>query len=298
MRRKGADDFADIVIRRSSYDTIIRSKYILLMMCISLLCAAALSSVLCERYIGKGMLSADSFDVVVPELVSCLCCFLCFTLYLMCRRVRDHHERDGIWRGALISYLSSYGKGVDGLKEIDSRASAGRHGLAALVSLAIWMMSVTVSIALPLAFLVWETDTMPMHIMVQSAYVMVIVQFLCTLGTAIRYPARHDALQVEFADAMDPLLRELGIDVEPLRPMVKSHSLLANIILFVITFGLYSLYMIGSSATNMNRHIYSQWGYEEKLLSEIMRVEGAIGINAIQGEEDPNLAVRILKSLT
>ena len=298
MGRKGADDFADCVIRRSSQDTIIRSKYIVLMVLISLACAAAISYILCERYVLRGMLTEDSFDVVSLELISCLCCFLNFTMYLICRRVRDHHERDIVWRRALIDYLSSYGLDVKRLENIDARASEGRHALMAIVSFILWFASVLLSVSLVLIIMVEGSVSLQLRAIFQVGYIMVLVQFICTLGTAVRYPARHDSLQVEFVDGMQPMLEDLGIHVDAMKPIAAGHGFLINLILFLVTFGLYALYMIGSSATRMNRHMFSQWAYEEKLLSEIMRVEGATGINVINAEQDPMMIVRLAKGFT
>ena len=94
------------------------------------------------------------------------------------------------------------------------------------------------------------------------------------------------------------MLEDLGINVDVIRPMVKTHRLIVNLVLFVLTFGIYALYIVGSSTTGMNRHIFSQWGYEEKLLSEIMRIEGSTGINAITGDHDSRLIIRLVKAFT
>ena len=298
MRREGADDFADCVIRRSSHDTIIRSKYILLMMVVSLVCAATISSFLCEVNVERGKLVEDSFTIVSLELISCLCCFLSFTLYLICRRVRDHHERDIVWRKSLIDYLASYGMDIGSLREIDSRASAGHHGVVASFSFLLWFVSVLLSVVLVLVLMVRGFDSFSLHFIIQSSYIMVLIQFICTLGTAVRYPRLHDSLQIEFVNEMQPMLEDLGINVDVIRPMVKTHRLIVNLVLFVLTFGIYALYIVGSSTTGMNRHIFSQWGYEEKLLSEIMRIEGSTGINAITGDQDSRLIIRLVKAFT
>lgn len=84
-----------------------------------------------------------------------------------------------------------------------------------------------------------------------AVYVFVMLLFLLTIGSIVWYLYGHRRLQAAFTQAFSECC---DIDIQPMTVSSKTHSRLFHMILFIATYGIYGIVLVGLSCAAMNRH--------------------------------------------
>ena len=128
------------------------------------------------------------------------------------------------------------------------------------------------------------------------SYVLLLLQFLLSTGATYGFPYKHEKVQVEFTEEFSRRMDDVGLSFPTMKPLVgKPHRIIMGV-LFVITFGLFSLVLFLLACRNMNIHIHNQWAYEQEVLDTIIRIEGGKGVRPVEGAK-VGAATRIVRSL-
>ena len=294
-RNKGADDFADCIVKRSNWDIIIKIKLLVLIlivpMAFSLLAMGAYTLLRDSPSVGDSLLGGSTIALSIEfSIVS-------FILYCFVRRSRNHRARDIIWMDALIEYVSLKGYDASNLRTIRDKEAEHSGTPIVYASFVMWIVTVIFIVAMGMILYQWgpANERNGMLYVIAASYILLMVQFFITLGMSYRFPHRHDSVQAEFTREFSRTAEGFGLHVPPMEGMVPKPNTLVNIVLFVLTFGLYSIFLLLVSCYSMNKHIYAQWDYEEKLLGAIIDHEGGKGIEGA-GAQSGNQALRFLRN--
>lgn len=267
-----ADMFADCVVGRASLDSIIRVRVVLAL--VFLVPALSVVVALWTSRADPG-LTGEGPMIFALAMASVLFCFICcFLLHSMVRRNLDHARRDVVWRESLAGFLGARGfehdcNPCDDLGELECRFGLSR---------AIFAVSAVYLVMFGcLMYAGADMYSLPVIVSWLMAYVLLLIHFIVTVSTVLDFPYRHDSEQCEFSSALcsaEPFkrVRPMGGNCRDLRGRRWWWVPL------VVTFGLYSIYLILAACREMNRHIRGQWDYEEELLRAIVEAEGATGI--------------------
>lgn len=277
MRDEYADRFANCVVNRSEKDLIMRLPLTLITILVMPFVSGCIVYYLCEYYISKNYLHDSSLEIALFVFLTVFCSLISFTMCSMVSRSKNHSDRDMEWMDSLIGYASNKGCNTDLLKQ--KRNDANRYGLvlSQVLSYLFWGFTLVLLI-LSLFLFTNESLSGFAWLGLILIYAVVLIQFIFTLGPAIRFPGNNDATQSEFTFILRDQLALKGIRIDPmLRSVPNSHRVIW-FILTVITLGLFHVVLVFYSIMALNRHMYSQWMYEEKLLRSIMDAEGATGI--------------------
>lgn len=295
-RNEFADDYIDRVVRRSEKDMIIKMKLALLAAVVPALMSAVVGTAVYST--NMDLFVGDSMMVGMIVGISVECSILSFILYTFARRSYNHSRRDRGCMAALSGYAGSKGCDVSRLDEIRHRVTK-RTGLPSLVmSFVMWVFTVVYLVILGAMFrggLTAEDDVV--YMMAFVSYVLLLIQFLLTLGASYRFPYKHDSLQVEFSREFSDRCEEFGLRVKPMERIISKPKTILNILLFVVTLGLYTVVLLLASCYNMNKHLYAQWDSEEKLVNAIVEHEGGRGIEGIGTNQPESTVMRVLKNL-
>ena len=277
MRDEYADRFADCVVNRSEKDLIMRLPLTLVTILIMPFVSGSIVYYLCENYISEGYLQESSLEIALFVFLTVFCSLVSFTMCSMISRSRSHLDRDLEWMDSLIGYASNKGCNVDVLRQ--KRNNAKGIGLAITQSVSYIFWGLTLLLLLMSLFLFTSESLSGFAWLgLLAVYAVVLIQFVFTLGPAIRFPGNNESLQSDFTMVLRDLLASKGIHIEPmLRSVPNSHRILW-LIATVVTLGLFHIVLVFYSMAALNRHMYNQWMYEENLLNTIVKAEGATGI--------------------
>lgn len=281
MRDEYADRFANCVVSRSEKDLIMRLPLTLITVLLMPFISGCIVYYMCEYYISMNYLHDSSLEIAMFVFLTVFCSLISFTMCSMISRSKNHLNRDMEWMDSLIGYASNKGCNTEIMKM--KRDSISNFGLALsqILSYLFWGFTL---VLLVLSLYLFTTDSLSEFAWLGLIiiYAVVLVQFVTTLGPAIRFPGNNDRIQSEFTLALRDQLALKGIRIEPmLRSVPNSHRLIW-LLLTVITLGLFHVILVFYSIVALNRHMYSQWMYEEKLLKSIMDAEGASGIECFK----------------
>lgn len=277
MRDEYADRFANCVVNRSEKDLIMRLPLTLITILVMPFVSGCIVYYLCEYYISKSYLHDSSLEIALFVFLTVFCSLISFTMCSMVSRSKNHSDRDMEWMDSLIGYASVKGCNTDLLKQ--KRNDANGYGLLLSQTLSYLFWGFTL-VLLILSLFLFTSESLSgfAWLGLILIYAVVLIQFIFTLGPAIRFPGNNDSIQSEFTFALRDQLALKGIHIDPmLRSVPNSHRIIW-FILTVVTLGLFHVILVFYSIMALNRHMYSQWMYEEKLLKSIMDAEGATGI--------------------
>jgi len=113
---------------------------------------------------------------------------------------------------------------------------------------------------------------------------LLMLQFLITVGSVLGFPARHDKMQADFTGAMCKEFDRFGFCAEPFSHDIPSSRIWVHALLMLLSLGLYSVIYLFISCKEMNSHLVGQWVYEEDLMRRMIDFEGGIGIEAVTAE--------------
>lgn len=295
-RNEYADTFADCVIRRTEWDTVMKPGMVILMMFVPALIALFLVTFVLDETAGS-VFTEDSVRAGILIALVTECSVVSFLLYIMASRTGRHQKRDEIWTDSLIGYVRSKGGSTDELESLARKIhKRGRAPLRA-ISLVLWGFSAVYLLFLAFYFF-WTDGNISDHVYLYGTvgYIILIVQFLLTTGTTYGFPRSHEKAQIAFTEELSTQFSRVGIDVAPMERMVGKPHWIICIVLFVITLGLFSLILFIMSCRNMNLHLRNQWDYEERLLEAIIEHEGGNGVRPAEGVKS-GIGKRLIRSL-
>lgn len=294
MERNGwVDDFVDCVIRRSETDSVPSTYLIVLVIIVPL--------ILAQVFIASGVTAlSDWFDGYEYEVVYYVslyaeCCIVSFVLFVLTRRSSSHLARDIVWMDSLIGYAESKEADVSTLRGIRDSASMGRWTVKSWVETAFWL-AVTAYAVIQGFILFYGTGPEDGRGFVPFVYVylLVMAQFVFTLGTTAGFPYRHDQLQCEFSREFSERAAGFGLEIDAMEPSVRKARWAVHIVLFAVTLGVYSVVILLLANRRTNTHIRSQWGYESRVMISMIRHEGGIGIEGVGDNQPGNWLARLL----
>lgn len=295
-RNEFADQFADCVVRRTEYDTVMKPGIVILTMALPALLVLAVVTLVIDANLGTNFTEEGvRAGILVALMVEC--CIIGFLLYALSSRTQRHQARDDIWTEALVGYARSKGSNVTELEKLGSKLHRrGRFPLRA-VALVLWGISVLflLAIGVYLGLLTSPLDNR-LFVFGTVSYLLLILQFLLSTGATYGFPRGHEKRQIAFTEEFSARMGDVGIDMPAMKPLVGKAHWVVCIVLFIVTLGLFSIVMFLLACRNMNLHIHNQWGYEKDVLQRIMDTEGGKSVRPVEGSR-MGVAQSFLKSI-
>ena len=287
------DDFVDCVIRRSETDSVPSTYLVVLVIIVPL--------ILAQAFIASGVTAlgdwfdGNEYEVVYYVSLYAECCIVSFVLFVLTRRSSSHLARDIVWMDSLIGYAESKGADASTLRGIRDEASRGRWTAKGWVGTAFWL-AVTAYTIIQGFILFYGTGPEDGRGLVPFVYVylLVMAQFVFTLGTTAGFPYRHDRLQCEFSREFSERAAGFGLEIDAMEPSVRKARWIIHIVLFAVTLGVYSVVILLLANRRTNTHIRSQWGYESRVMISMIRHEDGIGIEGVSDNQPGNWLARLL----
>lgn len=293
-RNESADDFADCVVRRTEFDTVMKPGLVVATMVVPALIALVMVTVIMDANVGTVFTQDGVRAGIVTALVT-ECCVIGFMLYILSGRTASHQRRDDIWTRSLIGYARSKSADTGELERLADRMHAKGRSPLRILSLVLWGFSLILLLAMAFYFglLTGEIDRR-IYILAGAAYVLLILEFLLSTGATYGFPHSHEKAQIEFTKELSSVLDGRGIRVEPMRPLVGRPHWVVAILLFIVTLGFFTAVLFLFACRNMNLHIRNQHEYEDGLLNAIIEAEGG---NGVRPAERIGRAAGFLRSL-
>ena len=292
-RNMWVDDFVDCVIRRSETDSVPSTYLVVLVIIVPLMLA--------QVFIASGLTAlvdwfdGNEYEVVYYMSLYAECCIVSFVLFVLTRRSSSHLARDIVWMDSLIGYAESKGADTSALRSIRDDASKGRWTAKGWVGTAFWL-TVTAYTVIQGFILFYGTGSDDGRGLMPFVYVylLVMAQFVFTLGTTAGFPYRHDQLQCEFSREFSARAAGFGLEVDAIEPSVSKARWIVHIVLFATTLGVYSVVILLLANRRTNTHIRSQWGYESRVMISMIRHEDGVEIEGIGDNQPGNWLARLL----
>ena len=292
-RNRWVDDFVDCVIRRSETDSVPSTYLVVLVIIVPL--------ILAQAFIASGVTAlgdwfdGNEYEVVYYVSLYAECCIVSFVLFVLTRRSSSHLARDIVWMDSLIGYAESKGADASTLRGIRDEASRGRWTAKGWVGTAFWL-AVTAYTIIQGFILFYGTGPEDGRGLVPFVYVylLVMAQFVFTLGTTAGFPYRHDRLQCEFSREFSERAAGFGLEIDAMEPSVRKARWIIHIVLFAVTLGVYSVVILLLANRRTTTHIRSQWGYESRVMISMIRHEDGIGIEGVGDNQPGNWLARLL----
>lgn len=296
QRNEYADDFADCVIRRTEYDTVMKPGMLMLTMVLPALMALATVTLVIDRNLGINFTEEGVRAGILVALVI-ECCIIGFLLYTLSSRTHRHQVRDDVWAEALTGYARSKGAHVSEMEKLASKIHRrGRFPLRTL-SIVLWGFSVLFLLGLGVYLgLLAEPMDERIYSLGAISYILLILQFLLSTGATYGFPYSHEKRQIAFTAEFSARMGDVGVDMPVMRSAVGKPHWIICMILFVITFGLFSVVMFLLACRNLNLHIHNQWRYEQEVLQRIMDEEGGKSVRPVEGAR-MGVARSLIKSI-
>ena len=292
-RNRWVDDFVDCVIRRSETDSVPSTYLVVLVIIVPL--------ILAQAFIASGVTAlgdwfdGNEYEVVYYVSLYAECCIVSFVLFVLTRRSSSHLARDIVWMDSLIGYAESKGADASTLRGIRDEASRGRWTAKGWVGTAFWL-AVTAYTIIQGFILFYGTGPEDGRGLVPFVYVylLVMAQFVFTLGTTAGFPYRHDRLQCEFSREFSERAAGFELEIDAMEPSVRKARWIIHIVLFTVTLGVYSVVILLLANRRTNTHIRSQWGYESRVMISMIRHEDGVGIEGVGDNQPGNWLARLL----
>ena len=295
-RNAYADMFADCVVRRTEYDTVMKPGIILLTMALPALLALAVVTIVIDVNIGVNFTEEGVSAGILVALVT-ECCVIGYMLYMLSGRTARHQSRDDDWAAALIGYARSKGADVSDMEALAKKMHRRGRSPLRVLSLVLWGISVIFLLFLGVYLgLLSEPLDQRIYLLGTISYILLILQFLLSTGATYGFPYKHEKRQIAFTEEFSRRMGDIGLEFPSMKPLVgRPHRILMGL-LFIITLGLFSLVLFLLACRNMNLHIHNQWGYEQKVLERIIEIEGGSGVRPVEGAR-MGAAASIIRSI-
>lgn len=296
-RNVWADMFIDIVVRRSGYDTLMKTSVVTMVLVVPFLVCLVLC--VCQFSANADVFrDSDVAAYILLDVVAVAqCCIASFILLMITRRSHRHLVRDIVWMEAVSGYVGSHGADTTVLDEIRGEVSERGWTVKILVSAALWAAIGVILVAMGVS-MYYRTDALDNSVMglIVVSYIILLAQFVVTIGSTAMFPSRHDSVQCRFTEELSRRMADIGVECSPMERSVSDVRPLIHVILFVATLGLYSFVLLLLANHRMNAHLKSQWEYETVLMMRIIRNEDGIGVEGIGDNQPSNAALRFLRN--
>ena len=140
-RNEYADSFADCVVRRTEYDTVMKPGIIILTMALPALLALAVVTLAIDANLGVNFTEEGVRAGILVALVT-ECSIVGFMLYMLSGRTARHQSRDDDWAAALIGYARSKGADVSDMEALAKKMHRRGRSPLRVLSLVLWGISV------------------------------------------------------------------------------------------------------------------------------------------------------------
>ena len=271
-----ANNFVNCVMNRYKNDTVMRMDATFLLIAVPFI-AFALGYGIIEYTEGNKNLVENLASVAVMMLWF----LLLIMMFLTYRRLMDHSNRDRLWRDILIHYAKELGCDIDDLKRLDKSCRRNESSwimVPASIILAAYFVLFVLAICYPKVVYYEFGGHLGLESLVAAGALFNFLMFILVYTYSMKYPYNHESSQVKFVKQLRYELYRKGLDIPEMIPSVRHMWLIIHIFLFVITGGLYSIYLIFMVYRSTNNHLYNQWSYEIKLMDAIITHEGGTGI--------------------
>ena len=274
-----ANNFVNCVMNRYKSDTIMRTGATFILILVPFMAMGLGSAILSFR---ENTMEIEEYLASVITMMFWF--FLLIMMYMTYRRLEDHSNRDRIWRDILIHYAEERGCSTVELKRRD-RECRNRESTSTMIPasmiLAVFFVAFVLMICYQKVFYyefgIRLTETTVVIIGAAINFVMFILVYMYSM----KYPYLHESSQVKFVQEFRYTMHQDGFDVPEMIPSVRHMWLIIHLFLFMITGGLYGLYLIFMVYRSTNNHLFNQWSYEIRLMNAMIEHEGGNGIVAV-----------------
>jgi len=258
-------EFRRCIQERNRYDTIVNgfiSLLLVLMPVVFFFAFLFIPSIIPQFYFLTYSNNSDHFTIAIGVF----CLIVQYINYSMYLRMERHSKRDATWRSSLIHCTESLDTDVIEMRakhEEISKKDVFRMKIPCLITIGITMLGLLYFVIRPFDLNEYSTFYYAAAIAMIGAP---FVTFILTIPANLSYPFRHETEQFEFTEIMKGILAEKGIFIESFPRKVKHTRWFIHAVLFIVTLGLYSIYILTMMFRSMNEHIRYQWEYETRLL--------------------------------
>ena len=298
-RNTHADGFVNCVVRRGDRDVLIKPW----LLAATLLVPMIVGVVLCASAIES---DSASDSPVLPSggepmlelaiaVITLNIALAAFMVYSVARRNRNHLKRDREWMGSLCGLVDSHGGDATRMREVMDRESYRSKEKVTGLSGALCGLIIVIVASFGVVPALLDVDV-PSLLLMACAFVLLVLEFMATIGIVFGLPSTHDKVQSEFTKELKAAAAPIGLNVPAMEHTVRRRWQLVHIVLMVCTVGLYSFVYLFLACKSMNKHIRAQWAYEEDLMRRVISFEGGTGIEATE-EGSPSRAARIARNL-
>ncbi|MBE6523564.1 MAG: hypothetical protein E7Z65_01635 [Thermoplasmata archaeon] len=258
-------EFRTCIQERNRYDTIVNgliSTLLALMPMVFFFAFLFVPSIIPQFYFLTFSSNCDHQSIEIGVF----CLVVQYINYSMYLRMERHSKRDFTWRSSLIHCTESLGADVSEMRakhEAISSRDTFKMKVPCLISIGITMLGLFYIVTRPINPNEYDVFYTAAAVALIGAPV---ITFILTMPANLGYPYRHETDQFEFTEIMKGALAEKGIFIESFPRKVKHIRWTIHLVLFIVTLGLYSLYILVMMFRSMNEHIRYQWEYETRLL--------------------------------
>ena len=271
-----ANNFINCVMNRYKNDTIMRGDAILLLVALPFMAIG----------FGFALLTYKEGDLKINEYLTSVSMmmfwfFLLIMMFLTYRRLEDHSNRDRQWRDILIHYAKERGCSTFELEKRDRECYMKERTAVifpASLILAAYFVVFVLTVCYPKVVYYEFGIYVSLYMVVGFGAAATLLMFLLVYTYSMRYPFAHEFAQIKFVSSFKYAMEPDGLKVPVMKPAVKHSWLIVHMFLFVITGGIYLLYLIYMVYRSTNNHLYNQWSYEIQLMNAIVIHEGGKGI--------------------
>lgn len=278
-----ANHFVNCIMNRYKSDTVMRADATMLLIAIPFMAVGLGYAIL--RYTNNDTDVTEYLNIVSMML---LWFILLIMMYLTFRRLEDHSNRDKVWRDILIHYAQEKGCPTTNMEKWDRychKQESTARMIPATVILAAYFVLFVLTVCYPKIMYYQVGIHLNIYLMVTLGAVFNFLMFIIVYTYSMKYPYAHEHSQIEFVEEFRCIMNQRGMAIPEMVPSVKHSWLIVHIFLFMITFGLYGIYLIFMVYRSTNNHLYNQWSYEIRLMDAIVHLEGGKGIKTATGKK-------------
>ncbi len=304
-RCKGADEFVNCVVRRGDRDMLLKPSLIIAALIVPLVAGYIIALSIITGY---DMYDDDTEALVM--LASALMafivelCIVSFMIYCVSRRNRNHLKRDIVWMTSLCDFVDFHRGDSEDMRRILKKTSRATNKATAWLSMLIWIVYLALMVVAGILLLSTDVSALEDALTAEATIIaitftlllLLLIEFVVTIGTVVGFPAKHDSNQAKFTKELGQQCAKFGLDVDPMGHDVKRRHQWIHLVLIVITLGLYGIVYLVVVCRDMNKHLRNQWEYETDLMERIVEFEGGVGIEATS-EGEKSRAAKIISGL-
>lgn len=307
-RNTAADDFVNCVVRRSDKDMFLKPSLMIASLIIPLVMGIVISAGILVMNGENGYVHFQQEDMekcALAMIISALIlesAVMSFMVFCVTRRNNNHLKRDITWMNSLSDFVDYHGGDSSEMRSIVQRSKHRSEKTVTILSMLIWLIILAILIIFGVFAhrVTSEEETVEITVIFLIAMapilLLLLIQFLITVGAVYRFPAKHDSIQTRFSEEFRKQCGQFGLQVDAMEHQVKRRMAWIHIVLTILTLGLYSMVYLIIACRQMNRHMSVQWRYEEDLMSRIIEFEGGNSIESTC-EGQPNALVRAIGRL-